>query len=41
MRAFFSACIAAIALAAVGALVLGIQESADQAYSTSAVRLGQ
>jgi len=41
MRAFFFACIAAIAVAIFGAVVLGsIQESADQAFSTSAVRLG-
>jgi len=42
MRAFISACIAAIAIAVIGAFVLGgIQESANQAFSTSAVRLGQ
>jgi hypothetical protein len=42
MRAFISACIAAIAIAVIGALLLsGIQESADQAFSTSGVRLGQ
>jgi hypothetical protein len=42
MRAFISACIAAIAIAIIGGFVLGsIQESADQAFSTSAVRLGQ
>jgi hypothetical protein len=42
MRVFVFACIAAVAIAAIGAFVLGsIQESADQAYSTSAVRLGQ
>jgi hypothetical protein len=40
MRAFVFACIAAVAIAVVDAFVLGgIQESADQAYSTSAVRL--
>jgi hypothetical protein len=33
MRAFISACIAAIAIAVIGALLLsGIQESADQAF---------
>jgi|RhiMetdeSRZDD1v2_1073273.scaffolds.fasta_scaffold110908_3 hypothetical protein len=42
MRAFISACIAAIAIAVIGALLLsGIQESADHAFSTSGVRLGQ
>jgi ABC-type uncharacterized transport system permease subunit len=42
MRAFIVACIAAIAIAVIGAFVLGkIQQSADQAFSTSAVRLGQ
>ena len=34
-------CITAIAIAVIGAFVLaGIQDSADQAFSTSAVRLG-
>jgi hypothetical protein len=42
MRVFMFACIAAIAIAVIGALVLGsIQEPADRAFSTSAVRLGQ
>jgi hypothetical protein len=42
MRAFVFACIGAIAIAIIGAVVLGsIQESADQAFSTSAVRLVQ
>jgi len=42
MKAFISACIAAIAIAVIGAFVLGgIQEPADHAFSTSAVRLGQ
>jgi hypothetical protein len=42
MRAFVFACIGAIGIAIIGAVVLGsIQESADQAFSTSAVRLGQ
>jgi hypothetical protein len=41
MRVFVFACIAAIAIAVIGAFVLaGIQDSADQAFSTSAVRLG-
>jgi hypothetical protein len=40
MRAFVFACIGAIAVAIIGAVALGsIQESADQAFSTSAVRL--
>jgi hypothetical protein len=35
MRAFVFACIGAIAIALIGAVVLGsIQESADQAFST-------
>ena len=42
MRAFISACIAAIAIAVIGGFVLGgIQKSSDQAFSTSGVRLGQ
>jgi hypothetical protein len=42
MRAFVFACIGAIVIAIIGAVALGsIQESADQAFSTSAVRLGQ
>ncbi|MGA7207561.1 MAG: hypothetical protein WA756_11630 [Pseudolabrys sp.] len=42
MRAFISARIAAIAIAVIGGFVLGgIQESSDQAFSTSGVRLGQ
>ena len=41
MRAFVFACIAAAAVAVIGAVVLsGIQQSADNAFSTSAVRLG-
>ena len=40
MRAFVFACIGAIAVAIIGAIALGsIQKSADQAFSTSAVRL--
>jgi hypothetical protein len=42
MRAFVFACIGAIAIAIIGTVALGsIQESADQAFLTSAVRLGQ
>jgi len=44
MRAFIFASIGAIAIAIaiLGAFVLGsIQETADQGFSTSAVRLGQ
>jgi hypothetical protein len=42
MRAFVFACIGAIAIAIIGAVALGsIQESADQVFLTSAVRLGQ
>jgi hypothetical protein len=42
MRAFIFACIGAIAIAIIGALVLGsVQDSADQAFSTSGVHLGQ
>jgi hypothetical protein len=38
MRAFVFACVGAIAIAIIGAVALGsIQESADQAFSTSAV----
>ena len=41
MKTFIIACFAAIVIAAIGAVVLnGIQERADQAFSTSAVRLG-
>jgi hypothetical protein len=40
MRAFVFACIAAIAIDFGAFLPGGIQESADQAFSTSAVRLG-
>jgi hypothetical protein len=41
-RPFILACVGAIAIAVLGAFVLGsIQETADQAFSTSAVRLGQ
>jgi hypothetical protein len=41
MKVFVFACIAAVAIAVIGAFELaGIQDSADQAFSTSAVRLG-
>ena len=41
MRAFVFACIAAAAVAVIGAVALSsIQQSADHAFSTSAVRLG-
>jgi hypothetical protein len=41
MRVFVFASIAAVVIAFIGEFVLrGIQESADQAFSTSAVRLG-
>jgi len=41
MRAFLLACVAAVVIAIVGVVLLnGIQESADQAFTTSAVRLG-
>lgn len=41
MKAFVVACISAVAIAAIGAFVLSsIPQSADQAFSTSAVRLG-
>ena len=40
MKTFLLACIAAIAIAALGGVVLNsIQEPADQAYSTTGVRL--
>jgi hypothetical protein len=41
MKTFIIACVAAIVIAVIGGVVLsGIQEPADQAFSTSAVRLG-
>ena len=41
MKAFVFACIAAVIIAIIGAIVLGgMQESADHAFSSSAVRLG-
>jgi hypothetical protein len=40
MKAFIVACVAAIALAAIGSVVLnGIQKPAEVAFSTSGVRL--
>jgi uncharacterized membrane protein YfcA len=42
MKAFLLACIAAVIIAIIGVVVLNsIQESADQAFTTSAVRLGK
>lgn len=41
MKAFIIACVAAVVIAAICGVVLNsIQEPADQAFSTSAVRLG-
>lgn len=41
MRAFIVACVAAIVIAAIGVAILdGVQEPADKAFSTGAVRLG-
>ncbi|MGH6727316.1 MAG: hypothetical protein ACREB8_12345 [Pseudolabrys sp.] len=41
MKAFIVACVAVIVIAVIGGIVLnGVQEPADQAFSTSAVRLG-
>ena len=41
MKAFVFACIAAVVIAIIGAIALGgMQESADRAFSSSAVRLG-
>ena len=41
MKAFVFACIAAVVIAIIGAIVLGgMQELADHAFSSSAVRLG-
>jgi hypothetical protein len=40
MRAFLLACVAAVIIAIIGVIVLNsIQESADQAFTISAVRL--
>ena len=42
MKAFLLACVAAVILAIIGVVVLNsIQEPADQAFPTSAVRLGK
>ena len=42
MKAFLLACVSAVIIAIIGAVVLnGIQDSADQAFTTSAVRLGK
>jgi hypothetical protein len=41
MRSFIAACIAAIIIAVIGAVVLNsVQEPVAQAFSTSEVRLG-
>jgi hypothetical protein len=41
MKTFIVACVAAIVIAVIGGVVLNsVQEPADQAFSTSAVRLG-
>ena len=40
MRAFLAACVVAIVVAAVGAVVLNrVQEPVEQAYATTGVRL--
>jgi hypothetical protein len=41
MKAFLLACVAAVIIAIIGVVVLNtIQESADQAFKTSAARVG-
>jgi len=41
MKTFIIACVAAVIIAVIGGVVLnGMQEPVDQAFSTSAVRLG-
>ena len=41
MKTFLIACVAAVVIAVVGGLVLNsVQEPADKAFSTTAVRLG-
>ena len=41
MKTFIVACVAAVVVAVIGGVVLNsIQEPADKAFSTSAVRLG-
>ena len=40
MKSFVAACVAAVAIAAIGGLVLNtVQEPTEQAYSTTGVRL--
>jgi uncharacterized membrane protein len=42
MKAFLLACVAAVIFAIIGVIVLnGMQEPTDQAFTTSAVRLGK
>lgn len=42
MKAFLLACVAAVIIAIIGVVVLNsIQEPVDQAFTTSAVRLGK
>jgi hypothetical protein len=42
MKAFLLACVSAVIIAIIGVVVLNsIQDSADQAFTTSAVRLGK
>ena len=42
MKAFLLACVAVVIIAIIGVVVLNsIQESADQAFTTSAVRLSK
>ena len=41
MKTFLIACVAAIVIAVIGGVVLnGMQQPADKAYTTEAVRLG-
>jgi len=41
MKTFLIACVAAIVIAVIGGVVLnGIQQPADQAFTTQSVRLG-
>jgi hypothetical protein len=41
MKAFILACVAAVIIAVIGGIALNsVQEPVDQAFSTSAVRLG-
>jgi hypothetical protein len=40
MKSFFAACVAAVVLALIGSFALNaVQKSADQAFSTTGVRL--